>query len=131
MSGNMMDEENRREMAPFRRSQRIVDKKDAWGRLRNNQDTMRKIYSFLSVHVRVHLGEVDKAFRDDETRGAVVAVYVAESSNATGVKLLETLSGTPPRRRVQCCRIEVSSMLSNKRSFLCSAFSPTTRRSNY
>jgi hypothetical protein len=130
MSGNT-DEENR-EMTLFRRPQRILDKKDAWDRLRNNQDTMRKIYSFLSIHVRVHLGEVIKAFRDDETRGAVVAVYVAESGNATGVELLEALPGTPPTRLAKVCRKEVSSMLlNNTRLFLDSAFSPTTRRSNY
>jgi hypothetical protein len=54
-------------------------------RLRNTEDLMHNIYSFLSVHDRVHIAEVDKTFRDDEARGRVVAIY----GDHLGLNLLE------------------------------------------
>jgi hypothetical protein len=32
------------------------------------------VYSFLPVNERIHLGEVDRIFRDDKARGKIVAV---------------------------------------------------------
>jgi hypothetical protein len=46
-----------------------------WDCLRNTEDVMRHVYSFLSVYDRVHLAEVDKTFRDAEARGRVVGIY--------------------------------------------------------
>jgi hypothetical protein len=69
---------------PPRRSVRLLGKDFMWDRLRNTQDIMRHIYSFLSIYDRVHLAEVDKTFRDDEDRGRVVGIYGDE-----GLDLLE------------------------------------------
>jgi hypothetical protein len=60
--------------APPRRSARI-EKKLMWDRLRNTNDVMRHVNSFLSIYDRVHVAEVDRTFRDDEDRGTVVGSY--------------------------------------------------------
>jgi hypothetical protein len=60
--------------APPRRSLRI-QKQFLWDCLRNTNDIMGHVYSFLSVYDLVHLAEVDKTFRDDEARGRVVGIY--------------------------------------------------------
>jgi hypothetical protein len=69
---------------PPRRSVRI-EEKFMWDRLRNTEDLMHNVYSFLSVHDRVHIAEVDKTFRDDEARGRVVTIY----GDDLGLDLLE------------------------------------------
>ena len=61
--------------APPRRSVRILEKQFMWDCLRNTQDVMRSVYSFLSVYDRVHLAEVDKTFQNDAARGQVVGIY--------------------------------------------------------
>jgi hypothetical protein len=70
---------------PPRKSARIEEKLMMWDRLRNTEDVMHNIYSFLSVHDRVRIAEVDKTFRDDEARGRVVTIY----GDHHGLDLLE------------------------------------------
>jgi hypothetical protein len=49
-----------------------------WDHLRTNSDLRREIYSFLTAYDRVHLGEVDRAFQNDELRCNVVGIYGEE-----------------------------------------------------
>jgi hypothetical protein len=52
-----------------------LEEKHCFDSLRSHEDVMRIVYSFLPVNERIHLGEVDKTFRDDKARGKIVAVY--------------------------------------------------------
>jgi hypothetical protein len=74
---------------PPRRSLRILEKQFMWDCLRNTNDIMGHVYSFLSVYDRVHLAEVDKTFRDDEARGRVVGIYGDEGLDL--LKAFETI----------------------------------------
>jgi hypothetical protein len=76
MSGHPADEGERGEIAELRPSHLLVDgKAGMWDRLHSSEAVMRTIYSFLTAYDRVHLGEVDRTFRDDKLRGTVVGVY--------------------------------------------------------
>lgn len=66
---------NNSDNSPLRRSPWFPSMLNTWGRVRANPDLRREIYSFLTAHDRVHLGEVDRAFRNDEVRCTVVGVY--------------------------------------------------------
>jgi hypothetical protein len=52
-----------------------LEAKHCFDSLRSHEDVMRIVYSFLPVNERIHLGEVDKTFRDDKARGKTAAVY--------------------------------------------------------
>jgi hypothetical protein len=70
------DRGKRGEIAELRPSHLLVDgKAGTWDLLRSSKAVMRTIYSFLAEYDSVRLGEVNRAFRDDESLGTGVGVY--------------------------------------------------------
>jgi hypothetical protein len=92
MKGDKRNKSTTKAPAPPRRSARI-ENKFLWDRLRNTEDVMRHVYSFLSFYDRVHLTEVDRTFRDDEDRVTVVASYGDD-----GLDLLEAFEKIKKRQ---------------------------------